>query len=288
MSSYSECFQVSENIFIIAEIGINHNGDIDIAKELIDLAKSAGCDAVKFQKRTIDVVYSEEVLEAPRKSPWGTTQREQKEGLEFSRKEYDEIDAYCREVGIEWFVSAWDIPSQEFISSYNLKHNKVASAMATHLEFVKCVAEEGKPTFISTGMCDYENIDKVVAIFREQGCPFTLMHTVSSYPAPDENLNLRCILELKDRYNCPVGYSGHESSLSPSVIAAAIGAVAIERHITINRAMYGSDQAASLEPTGLRSMVGQIRKIPIVMGDGVKRNTEDENEIAKKLRYWNG
>lgn len=277
---------IPRHVYVIAEIGINHNGSLDIAKELIAVAKRAGCDAVKFQKRTIDVVYSPEVLAQPRQSPWGTTQREQKEGLEFDESDYDKIDAYCRQIGIDWFASAWDVPSQEFLRKYNSKYNKVASAMATNLEFVRAVASEKRPTFVSTGMCSLEEIDEVVDIFRRADCPIVLMHTVSEYPAAEEILNLQMISTLRRRYNCLVGYSGHETSVSPSVMAAAFGAVAIERHITLDRAMYGSDQAASLERPGLETLVAQIRKIPAVLGDGVKRITDVERAVAGKLRYW--
>lgn len=274
------------DVYFIAEIGINHNGDMDIAKQLIDLAKEAGCDAVKFQKRTIDIVYTEEVLAQFRESPWGTTQREQKEGLEFSEDQYDEIDAYCREVGIDWFASAWDIPSQQLMRKYNSPYNKVASAMATHEDFLEEVASEKKPTFISTGMCEWEDIDKAVGIFRKHDCPIVLMHTVSTYPSPEEDLNLSLIQTLRDRYQVPVGYSGHEVSVSPSVMAAMLGSVAIERHITLDRAMYGSDQSASLEPAGLKQVVSMIRKIPTCMGDGEKRMANGEEVVASKLRYW--
>ncbi len=282
----SSPYPVPRKCLIFAEIGINHNGDMAITKSLIDMAKDAGCDAVKFQKRTLDIVYTPEVLATPRQSPWGTTTREQKAGLEFGKKEYDEIDAYCREKGIAWFASAWDIPSQEFLKQYDLPYNKIASAMATHLEFVECVAKEKKPTFLSVGMCSYEDVDKAVAILKKQGSPFVLMHTVSTYPSPEEDLNLRVMHELRQRYGVPVGYSGHESSVSPSVMAAVLGAVAIERHITLDRAMYGSDQAASLEKPGLESLVNQIRKIPTVLGDGVKKITPGEASVASKLRYW--
>lgn len=277
---------VPRHTFVIAEIGINHNGSLDVTKLLIDMAKKAGCDAVKFQKRTIDIVYPPDVLAQFRESPWGTTQREQKEGLEFGPEEYDAIDAYCRKLDIAWFASAWDIESQIFLRRYDCRYNKVASAMATHPAYLEAVAEEGKPTFLSTGMCTYDDIDAAVAIFRRHDCPFLLMHTVSEYPAAEETLNLRVMNNLRERYGCPVGYSGHEPSVSPSVIAAAMGAVAIERHITLDRAMYGSDQAASLEKAGLESLVAQIRKIPLVMGDGEKRISAGEQGIAKKLRYW--
>jgi len=277
---------IPSRVFFIAEIGINHNGDIDIAKQLINQAKAAGCDAVKFQKRTIDIVYSPELLAQKRESPWGATQREQKEGLELDEQEYDIIDAHCRQLGIGWFASAWDIPSQHFLRRYNCKYNKVASAMATHIPFLKEVASEKKPTFLSTGMCSYEDIDRALDIFRAAGCPVLLMHTVSTYPAADSDLNLSTIHALRERYGLPVGYSGHETSVSPSIMAAMMGAMAIERHITLDRAMYGSDQAASLELPGLLNLLGSIRKIPESIGDGVKRVLPAEAMVAKKLRYW--
>lgn len=277
---------IANKTFIIAEIGINHNGDMDIAKQLINMAKKADCDAVKFQKRTIDIVYSPELLSQYRESPWGTTQRQQKEGLEFGKKEYDEIDQYCKNIGIDWFASAWDIPSLHFLRTYNLKYNKVASAMLTHQEFLEEIAAEKRHTFISTGMSTYDDIDKAVQIFKKHDCPITLMHTVATYPAQEEKLNLLMIKSLQERYKMPVGYSGHEASVSPSLMAVALGAVAIERHITLDRAMYGSDQAASLEREGLERLVGMIRKIPTVLGDGIKKIDEQESSVAKKLRYW--
>ena len=277
---------LGDEVFIIAEIGINHNGDLSLAKDLMQLAKEAGCDAVKFQKRTIDIVYTEELLNEERESPWGTTQREQKEGLEFTRKDYEEIDSFAKGLDIIWFASAWDIPSQDFLKDFNLPMNKIASAMATNLEFVEHVAKEKKPTFVSTGMTTLDEIDRVVEIFHKHDCPITLMHTNSEYPSPEENLNLSCITTLRNRYNLSVGYSGHEPSVSPSLIAACLGATAIERHITLDRSSYGSDQAASLEGVGLKNLVGMIRKIPIVLGDGIKTITDQEKIIANKLRYW--
>jgi N-acetylneuraminate synthase len=279
---------IARHALVIAEIGINHNGDVRIAKQLIDLAKQTGCDAIKFQKRTIDIVYSKELLDSFRESPWGTTQREQKEGLEFGQVEYDDIDAYCRAVGIDWFASAWDVPSQLFLRQYKLKYNKIASPMLTHLDLLKAVAEERRPTFISTGMSTYEEITMAVELFRSCQCPFVLMHCISEYPAQEKSLNLRCLHELRQRYNCHVGYSGHEVSMIPGVIAVTMGAVAVERHITLDRAMYGSDQAASLEKRGLESMVGYIRSIPVVLGDGIKRVTSSEQANAEKLRYFLG
>jgi N-acetylneuraminate synthase len=220
---------ITKHALIIGEVGINHNGDIKLAKQLIDMAKQADCDAVKFQKRTIDIVYTKELLDSPRESPWGTTQRQQKEGLEFGQAEYDEIDAYCRVVGIDWFASAWDVPSQLFLRQYKLKYNKIASPMLTHTDLLEVVAEERKPTFISTGMSTYEEIDVAVKLFRSRDCPFVLMHCISEYPAQEKSLNLGCLHELRKRYNCPVGYSGHEVTMVPGVIAVAMGAVAVER-----------------------------------------------------------
>ena len=276
-----------KDIYVIAEIGINHNGSIEIAKELIDMAKDCGCDAVKFQKRTISIVYSESILNQYRESPWGKTQRAQKEGLELSIEDYDLVDFYCKEKKIQWFASSWDIPSQKLMRKYNFPHNKIASAMATNLEFISEVASEGIHTFISTGMMEINQIDKTVDIFIEKGCDFTLLHTVSTYPSKESDLNLKCISSLKDRYNCNVGYSGHETTVSPSIVAAALGATAIERHITLDRSMYGSDQSSSLQKDGLRTLVNSIRKLPIIMGDGEKRIIKKELEISKKLRYWN-
>ncbi|MBI5245406.1 MAG: N-acetylneuraminate synthase family protein [Elusimicrobia bacterium] len=271
--------------FIIAELGINHNGDLETAKKLIDMAKECGCDAVKFQKRTIDIVYKKDFLDSLRESPWGTTQRAQKEGLEFDKKDYDAIDAYCKGKDILWFASAWDKKSQEFLRRYNLKHNKVASAMLTHTDLLKMVAEEKKHTFISTGMSDLDIIDRAVDLFRKSDCPFTLMHCVSTYPSEDEECNILAVRTLKERYHCDVGYSGHERGILPSVLAVAFGATTLERHITLDRAMYGSDQAASLEKRGLELMVRDARRVASILGDGKKKISAKELPIAKKLRY---
>ena len=273
-------------IFVIAEIGINHNGDIALAKQLIDIAKKAGCNAVKFQKRTIDIVYTKELLDSPRESPWGRTQRAQKEGLEFGREEYDIIDGYSRKSGIPWFASAWDVGSQTFLQQYNLPYNKVASAMLTYPPLLEAISAERKPTFISTGMSTYREIDAAVAIFRDNDCPFTLMHTVSTYPSEDSECNLQAIRSLVERYRRPVGYSGHERGILPTLLAPALGAVAIERHITLDKKMYGSDQAASLEPPELQELVNGIRAIPAILGDGSRTVSEKEAAIAKKLRYF--
>lgn len=279
-------FSIDKKIYFIAEIGINHNGDIELAKELIDMAIRCDCDAVKFQKRDIDTVYSKTILDSPRESPWGKTQRDQKIGLEFGIKEYDLIDDYCKEKNIDWFVSSWDNKSQNLMKKYNFRFNKVASAMATNYDFLEIVASEKKPTFLSTGMTNMNDIEKAVNIFKKHNCEIMLFHTVSTYPALEEELNLSCINTLSEKFNLPVGYSGHEASVSPSIIAATMGAAVIERHITVDRAMYGSDQSASLQEEGLRSLVKVLRKLPKILGDGKKTFLEREEEIAKKLRYW--
>jgi len=272
------------SLFLIAEIGINHNGGIDIAKQLIDVAANAGADAVKFQKRTIDLVYTREFLDSQRESPWGKTQRDQKMGLEFGVKEYREIDDYCREKGIEWFASAWDLESQKFLRQFNLKYNKIASAMIVYEDLLREVASEKKYTLISTGMSTVKDIDRAVEIFKNAGCPFELMHCVSTYPMDDEDANLNRIMTLRNRYGCKVGYSGHEVGLAVSYAAAALGITSLERHITLDRAMYGSDQAASIEPAGFTQLVGAVRKIQKAMGNGDIEIHPKEVPIAKKLR----
>ena len=277
------------SIFIIAEIGINHNGDMSICKELIDVAVDSGCDAVKFQKRDINEVYTQEFLDSHRESPWGVTQREQKIGLEFSAAQYQEIEDYCQSKGIDWFASAWDISSQKFLRQFNSKYNKVASAMIVHAELLKEIAKEGKHTFISTGMTTYRDIDKAVEIFKQANCPFELMHTVSTYPMKDEDANLNMINTLRERYQCNIGYSGHEVGLAVSYAAAALNISSLERHITLDRAMYGSDQSASVEQGAIKNLIGAVRKIEKAMGDGVKRTYEAEVSIAENLRqhlYW--
>lgn len=270
--------------FVIAEIGINHNGDIEIAKKLIDGAVFSGCNAVKFQKRNVEKVYSKEELDAARESPFGKTNRDLKMGLEFGLKEYDEIDRYCREKRIEWFASAWDIDSQKFLQKYNFKYNKVASAMLTNRELLEMMAREGKYTFISTGMSTMEEIEKAVDIFRQVECPFELMHCNASYPIKDEEANIRMIPELRKRFNCKVGYSGHEVGLITSCAAVALGATSIERHITLDRAMFGSDQAASVEILGFYRLVRYIQTVERAMGDGIKVVTPKEEIVKKKLR----
>ena len=272
------------SIFIAAEIGINHNGDMLICKRLIDIAADVGCDAVKFQKRDINKVYTKEFLDSSRDSPWGTTQREQKLGLELGVDEYSQIEQYCIDKNIEWFASAWDLNSQEFLQQFNCKHNKVASAMIVYEDLLKMIAKEGKHTFISTGMTKYSDIQKAVDIFTEAGCSFELMHTVSTYPMKDDDANLNMIKTLGEKFNCNVGYSGHEVGLAISHAAAALGITSLERHITLNRSMYGSDQPASVEPNGIRLLVGAVRKIEKAMGDGIKRVIDAEAPVAANLR----
>jgi len=272
-------------VFITAEIGINHNGSIDITKKLIDIAVFAGCDAVKFQKRTIEKVYSKNVLDSPRDSPWGTTTREQKNGIEFSLKQYSIIDKYCKQKKINWFASSWDIESQKSLRKFKTKYNKIASAMLVHDELLNIVAKEKKPTFISTGMSTMKQISDAVKIFRKYNCPFELQHSHSAYPMSINEANLHVIETLRKKFKCNVGYSGHEvGSYLVSVSAVVLGATSIERHITLDRTMYGSDQAASLEPLGLQRLVRDVRYIKSILGDGKKQIWDSELPAMKKLR----
>ncbi len=271
--------------YLIAEIGINHNGDINIAKELIKNAKDCGFDSVKFQKRTIDIVYDKKTLDTPRESPWGKTTREQKFGLEFEKKEYDEIDKYCKDLKIDWFASAWDVDSLKFLENYNLKYHKIASAMIVDSKFLNEVAKTQKHTFISTGMSSKENIDNAVNIFKKNNCSFELMHCVSTYPMKIEDANLITINQLKEEYNCKVGYSGHENGVVVSLAATMLGITSLERHITLDRTMYGSDQAASLELTGMKNLSSSIEKVLISIGEpSLGKIIDEEIPIAKKLR----
>lgn len=273
------------NIYLIAEIGINHNGDLDIAKKLIDNAKNARFDSVKFQKRTIEKVYSKEILDTPRESPWGKTNRQQKEALEFGLEEYKEIDKYCRHKKIDWFASAWDLESLDFLEKFNLKFHKIASAMIVDKTFLREVAKKKKYTFISTGMSTLEDIKEAVKIFSEVNCPFELMHCVSTYPMKPEDANLKTILALKEMFKCKVGYSGHENGTVISMAATFFGISSLERHITLDRTMYGSDQAASLEFKGMINLVEGLEKMKIAFGESkLGHVTEEEKIIAKKLR----
>jgi N-acetylneuraminate synthase len=273
------------SLFIVAEIGINHNGSLEVAKRLIDAARDCGADAVKFQKRTVELVYANDFLDSPRVSPWGSTQRDQKRGLELEEDEYAQIDAHCRDRGIEWFASAWDPKSYEFLRKFDLKHNKVASAMIANEDLLEAIAGDGKPTFISTGMSTLVEIDRAVAIFRAARCPFQLMHCVSAYPTQDGDVNLNAIPALRARYACDVGYSGHEAGLVVSYAATALGITSLERHITLDRTLYGSDQAASLEPAEFRSLVEGVRRIEAARGDGgIGRPGREALRVGRKLR----
>ena len=270
---------------LIAEIGINHNGDLSLAKKMIDAAVDANFDIVKFQKRDISLVYSEELLNSKRESPWGSTQREQKEGLEFSEKEYLEIDNYCKLKKIRWFASAWDIKSLNFLDKFNLEFNKVASAMIVDLNFLEEVSKRKKHTFISTGMSSEENISTAVEIFKKNNCSFELMHCISTYPMKVKDANLLTINALKNKYKCNVGYSGHENGVAVSLAAFMLGISSLERHITIDRTMYGSDQAASLEPKGMKNLTESIDKMHVALGSEMLGNIlEEEIPIANKLR----
>ena len=274
-----------KRIFLIAEIGINHNGNLSLAKKLIDNAKTAGFDAVKFQKRDINIVYTKSFLDGYRQSPWGKTQRKQKEGLEFNRQEYDKIDKYCKKLKIDWFASAWDLNSLKFLDEYKLKYNKIASAMIVDLELLEEVAIRKKYTFISTGMSSKKNIDNAVKIFKRFNCDFELMHCVSTYPMNIEDATLLTITELRKIYNCNVGYSGHETGLAVSYAAASLGITSLERHITLDRSMYGSDQAASVEINGMIQIVSVLKIIQTSLGSSkVGHITTEEKKIVKKLR----
>lgn len=272
-------------VFIIGEIGTNHTGNIQIAKKIIDAAASAGMNAVKFQKKDVEKIYTREFLDSPIDSPWGTTQREMRLHREFSMKQFQIIDKYCKKKKIDWFVSCWDTSSQVMMRRFKLKYNKVASAMLTHKKLLEIIAEERKYTFISTGMSTLKNIEDAVKIFRRYDCPFELMHANSSYPMDPNEANLKLIPLLSKKFHCKVGYSGHETTASTMCIAAVmLGATSIERHITIDRTMYGYDQAASLEPDGMRRLVRDVKYLDNIMGDGKKRIWESEISNMKKLR----
>ena len=272
-------------VFITAEIGINHNGSISIAKKLINVAKEAGCDAVKFQKRTVESVYTKDVLDSTRESPWGNTTRDQKKGLEFSLNDFKKINVYCKKKKIQWYVSCWDIKSQIEMRQFKTKYNKVASAMLVHKKLLEIIAKERKYTFISTGMSTMKDISNAAKIFKKHKCPFELMHCHSAYPMPTEEANLNMIPTLKKKFKCKVGYSGHEiGATNISVPAVMMGASSIERHITLSRASYGHDQAASLEPQGIHRLVRDIRILERILGNGKKKIWPTEIPNQKKLR----
>lgn len=272
-------------VFITAEIGTNHCGSLDIAKKIIDVAVQAGCDAVKFQKRDVEKIYTKKFLDSPLESPWGTTQREMRLHREFSISDFKEIDRYCKTKRIPWFVSCWDVGSQIKMRKFRTKYNKIASAMLLHKELLETVAKEGKHTFISTGMCTMKDIAKAVKIFRKHNCSFELMHSHSSYPMPLEEANLNLIPKLRKKFKCDVGYSGHEKvAYLVCLVATILGATSLERHVTIDRTSYGYDQAASLEPIGLQKMVRDVRNVEKLFGDGKKRIWDSEILTMKKLR----
>jgi N-acetylneuraminate synthase len=268
--------------FIVAEIGINHNGSLDIAKKLIDIAALAGCDAVKFQKRTVEVVYTREELAKPRENPFGPTNGDLKRGLEFGQKEYEQINAYCRDKNILWFASCWDEGSVDFIERFNPPCYKIASASLTDDNLLRHHRRYGRPIIVSTGMSTLEEIDHAVEVLGRDN--LILLHCTSTYPSQVEELNLSAIRAMRERYGVPVGYSGHEVGLAPSIGAAALGACMIERHITLDRAMWGSDQAASVEWQGFWRLVKDVRALEKAMGDGVKRVYPSEIPIITKLR----
>ena len=275
---------VGENFpcFIIAEIGINHNGSVELAKKLIDEAVLAGCDAVKFQKRTIELVYTKEELEQERPNFFGNTNGDLKRGLEFGFDEYCEIDSYCKSKGILWFASCWDKKSVDFIEQFNPPCYKIASASLTDDELLLYTKSKGKPILLSTGMSTEREIAHAIDILGEDN--LVIFHCTSTYPSENNEINISYIKKLREEYNCPIGYSGHEKGYLPSVLSVVTGACAVERHITIDRTLWGSDQAASLETEGLRRMVRDIRNVPVIMGDGCKVVYESEIPIIKKLR----
>ena len=273
--------------FLIAEIGINHNGSVKLAKKLIDLAKNCNFDAVKFQKRDLDICIPDEQKGMMRDTPWGRiTYLDYKKKIEFNKREFKEIQKYCKKVKIEWFCSAFDINSLNFLKQFKLSYNKVASAVLTNIPLITAIAKERKKTFISTGMSELNDISKAVRIFKKFKCDFVLMHCVSTYPANESDLNLNIIKNLEKKFSCRVGYSGHESSVSPSIAAWFLGADYIERHITLERSMWGTDQAASLSKEGMMHLSEVLKRMPIILGDGKKRLLKDEKKLISKFRYW--
>ncbi len=280
-------FKKLKKPFLIAEIGINHNGSIKLAKKLIDLAVKYKFDAVKFQKRDLDICIPDSQKQVMRETPWGLmTYLNYKKKLEFSVSQYKEIDNYCKKKGIIWFASCWDLNSQRTMRQFKFKYNKVASAMITNLKLLNLIAKEKRTTLISTGMCNFSDIKKAVKIFKKNKCKFILMHCVSTYPCKDEDLNLSMISKLKQDFKCPVGYSGHENSVSPTLIAYFLGAEYLERHITLDRAMWGTDQAASLSEDGIKNLSDIVHKISSIIGKPIKKYFEEEKKMSQKMRYW--
>lgn len=285
----STCVKIADKLvgdgnpcFVIAEIGINHNGSVELAKKMIDIAVTTGCDAIKFQKRTVDVVYTKEELAKERKSVFGNTNGDLKRGLEFGEKEYAEIDRYCRQKGIIWFASCWDEQAVDFMEKFNVPCYKIASASLTDDNLIKYTKAKGKPILLSTGMSTMEQIRHAVSLIGEDN--LILYHCTSTYPSNTDEMNLRVIEAFRKEFSCPIGYSGHERGVTPSILAVALGANSVERHITVDRTNWGSDQAASLEMTGLYHMVRDIRQTPQLLGDGIKRVYLRELPIIDKLR----
>lgn len=278
---------ISTSPLLIGEVGINHNGDLEIAKQIVEMAVKNGCDFVKFQKRNPDICVPDSKKHLLKETPWGVmTYLEYKKKIEFNKSDFYELDKFCKDLGVGWSASAWDDESQDFLKEFNLPFNKVASALNTKIDFIEKVASEKKLTFLSTGMATLSDIDNCVSVFKKYNCPLILFHTVSTYPAKDSELNLAIISTLKKRYRLPIGYSGHESAVTPSIIAAALGAVAIERHVTLDRTMWGTDQAASLEANGITQLSNALHRIPILMGNPDKKFFESEKKSSENLRYW--
>jgi N-acetylneuraminate synthase len=268
--------------YLVAEIGINHNGDVALAKKLVRMACDYGWDAVKFQKRTVDVVYTRDELDKPREHPWGTTNGELKRRLELSEAQYREIDAYCREIGIDWFASCWDEGSVDFMRKFDPPAWKIASASLTDDALLKYHRKDDRPVILSTGMSSLEQVDHAVEVLGKRN--LVILHAVSTYPAYYQELNLSAMPRLRERYGVPVGYSGHETGLPSSVAAVALGASVIERHITLDRSMWGTDHAASLGPSGVERLARDVRLVEQSRGDGVKKVLEREIPVQKKLR----
>ena len=288
-----KCVKIADRIigdgcpcFIIAEIGINHNGSVNLAKKMIDIAVTTGCDAVKFQKRTVDIVYTKEELAKERKSVFGNTNGDLKRGLEFGEEEYREIDEYCKKKGIMWFASCWDENSVDFMEKFDIPCYKIASASLTDDNLLKYTRSKGKPIMLSTGMSTMEQIRHAVSVLGEDN--LIILHCTSTYPSNSEETNLRVIETFRKEFSCPIGYSGHERGVTPSVLAAALGAAVVERHITTDRTNWGSDQAASLEMAGLYHLVRDIRQTPDLLGDGIKVVYPREIPIIEKLRRVKG
>ena len=276
-----------KKVFLIAEIGINHNGQISIAKQLINLAKECGFDAVKFQKRNPKITTPTAKAGMYRDTPWGRiTYLDYKEKIEFNEKQFDIINRHCKKVNMPWFASPWDLDSASFLKKYNLKYNKIASPMLTNLNLLNAVAKQKKPTFISTGMCKIKDIEKAIKIFKKHKCKYSILHCVSSYPAREIDLNLSLISTYKKKFKVEIGYSAHERSISPSLMAVCMGARIIERHITLDRSMWGTDQAASIEKDGMINLVTIIRKFEICKGDGIKIMLPDEKKKLEENKYW--